>query len=173
MERRRTIRDRIVIACVLSTIAAVLFFALTSGTPIDRYQPRPPDEQQILTLIKRFHSAGQTRNLTVYSDCLSDGGQFMLGSTRMLSKDELMRALPGFWSDLALKNAAGPVSRESMTGAWLKGDLYDPVIKITGRTADAAVKFVVPGSRWTIVWFLGFENTRGRWQVSRSEWDMG
>ncbi|MCP4020445.1 MAG: hypothetical protein GY729_01265 [Desulfobacteraceae bacterium] len=163
---------------------AIILFAITglgivvlsmfSGTHIDKYIPQSSDEAKIITLITKFHTAKKEYDIETYLSCLSDDGTFMFGGSPMVSKRELRKRLPGFWSDLKSGDMlTRAFSRESLSGNFLDGDLYDPVIKIDSKNANAAVKFITPLLRWRTMLFLHFQKDNDAWQITRFQWDMG
>ncbi len=96
------------------------------------------------------------------------------GGGLTVSKKELEKLLPKFWSDLKTGNMLSlPSSRESLNGNFFDGILYDPVITLEGDNAKAAVTFVTPTIRWKTTMFLNFQKYQGAWLINRLEWALG
>ena len=145
-----------------------------SGTRIDSYIPKNEEEARIIDLLILFQEAKAACHLEDYLSCLSDNGQFMFGGTIMVSKKELGKLLPGFWSDLAAGRLdAIPSSREELNGNFLAGTFYDPVIDIKNGMANVTLTFVTPVARWKTKLFLDVQKYNSSWKITRLKWDMG
>ncbi|MCG8475565.1 MAG: hypothetical protein MI784_08840 [Cytophagales bacterium] len=167
-------KDKLATIVVIASCLGVLIFGLSKGKPIDQYMPRDPEEKQLIDLIKKFHRARAEYNPENYFSCLSESGRFMFSGSPMLSKKELEKRLPGFWTDLKSGNmTTRAYSRESLNGNFLDGNFFDPVIRIEGRKAHAVLKFITPILRWQTMLFLDFEKADKGWLITRFEWDMG
>lgn len=170
----KIIKEQIVIISVVIALLAIALFGMYSGTRIDRYIPKNDEEAQIVTLLNTFQKAKKEYNLETYLDCLSDKGEFMFGGSILVSKKELKKLLPPFWTDRRTNHIkTRPSSREELNGNFFDGILYDPIITVTKDKAKAIVTFVTPIIRWKTKLFLDFRKHNGVWQISRFEWDMG
>jgi len=167
-------KKRIIISSAAVTMLAIVLLSMYSGNRLDEYVSRDPDEQQIVNLMSRFHKAGMQHDLATYLACLSEDGEFMFSDSLMVSKDRLGELLPPFWKELESGNIlVQPNSRESLNGNFLDGELYNPIITLTGDEAEAVVTFVTPIMRWKTKLFLFFHKRRGSWLIYRFVWDMG
>ncbi len=145
-----------------------------SGKRIDQYRPQNEDESQIITLLMKFHKAKTECDLEKYLSCLSDEGEFMFGGAIMVSKKELRKMLPAFWSDLKPNRLNSiPSSREELNGNFFLGTFYDPLIEVTKDTANAVITVVTPVTRWKTRLFLEFQRCQSHWKINRFKWDMG
>ena len=72
-------------------ILSALILPRFSGTPIEQYIPRNTDEQNIVSLLKRFHKAKSEYDLATYLSCLDEHGRYMFSGHLMVTKEELAK----------------------------------------------------------------------------------
>lgn len=174
MARLKINREQFAIFFVVTVLLIVSVLGMYSHSPIDRYRSKSEDESQIIELLIMFQKARMEYHLDNYLSCLSDEGTFMFGGSIMVSKKELKKLLPSFWSDLRSNRLKStPSSREELNGNFFVGGFYDPVIKVSKDKAKSIITFVTPVTRWTTKLFLNFQRYNDSWKITRLEWDMG
>ncbi len=167
-------KEQFAVLFVVAGVLIVLVFGIYSHTRIDRYQAQNKEESQIIKLLLLFNEAKNEYHLENYLSCLSDKGRFMFGGSIMVSKKELKKLLPSFWSNLRSNRLMSvPSSREELNGNFFAGAFYDPVIKISNGNAKATLTFMTPVTRWTTKLFLDLQKYNDSWKIVRLEWDMG
>jgi hypothetical protein len=175
---RRTIfskpRELLVIFFVVTALVVLAVSGMFYRTRLDRYVPKTCDEEAIIGLIKKFHTAKNEYNLNTYLACLSENGKFMFAGSIMVSKKKLEKLLPPFWADRRSSALlTRPSSREELNGNFFPGELYDPVIVVGKDRAKTTITFMTPITRWTTKLFLDFQRQNSSWLISKLEWDMG
>lgn len=173
--REKISRETVLTAVFIMVCVGVLFIGFSSGTSIDKYVPKNPDESEIVSLLHTFNKAKNDHDIETYLACLHDEGKFMFsGGGLMASKRELAELLPKFWSDIESSNLSGrPMCRESLNGNFYKGSFYDPVITVERKNAKATVTFKTSVIKWRTLLFLDFKKLNGSWKINRFEWDWG
>ena len=157
---------------VLRCLLLWLSFLITSScdAPIEQYEPRSPDEKEIIAVLIQYQDAKNRFDLGRLMPLLDDKGEFSFQCGMMVSKARLKEMLPGFWAELKSGNSAViPLVHECINGDYYHtGKLNNPRIQIHDDTALATVLFAKGVCR--VLLHVAMRRADGRWLITRTEW---
>ena len=142
------------------------------GPSLTEYVPLNEEEKKIMSLLIQYQDAKTNCNLEKFLACLHEKGKYQFGRGSMVSKIELKRLLPGFWSELQSGNPAFyPINREMMTGNYIRtGRFLKPQITINRDTAEITMTFTKLG--WRLKHYISMFREDDQWLINRLAWDM-
>ena len=101
--------------------SAFINMASCSNVSLKEYNPKNQEEQNIVLLLVQYQEAKINCDLDQYLACLHEKGQYHFARGSMVSKEELRKHLPVFWSGLQSGNRVFyPMNREMITGNYIR-----------------------------------------------------
>ena len=147
-----------------------LLIACCCDTPIALYEPRSPDEKEIVTVLAQYQDAKNRFDLERLLPLLHEKGEFTFQCGMMVSKERLKELLPGFWAELKSGNSAViPLVHECINGDYYtSGRLNNPHILIHNDKAVATVLFTKGVCRALL--YVTLRRQEETWLISRTQW---
>ena len=160
-------------AAVLIAFAIIIAISACSSTPIEEYIPKSQEEANVLALLIQYQTARNNFDLQRYLDCLHDRGIYHHASRIMVSKKELSKRLPGFWTQLKKGDRSFfPMCRENLSGNYfVRFRLTNPQIVINRNTASVTATFVNTG--WRLKHYILLIKDNNHWLINRLDWETG
>ena len=160
-------------AAVLIAFSMVIVISACSSTPIEEYIPKSQEEANVIALLIQYQTARSNFDLQRYLDCLHDRGIYHHASRIMVSKKELSKLLPGFWTELKKGDRSFfPMCRENLSGNYfIQFRLTNPQIVINQNSASVTVTYVNTG--WRLKHYISMINDNNRWLINRLDWETG
>jgi hypothetical protein len=151
-------------------ILACLSSSVGCDTSIVEYQPKNPDEQEILSLLFEYQDAKNNLDIDRLLLCLHDNGDFTFACGLRVTKNELRKVLPAYWDKVQSGDkSVVPLAHECLNGDYfISGELNNPKISITENTAEARVLVTSGFSR--VLLFLSIVREDNQWFITRTEW---
>ncbi len=142
-----------------------------ADTPLTDYVPENEAERGILARLIQYQESKIACDVGRYLDCFHEKGRFQFGRGTMVSKRELEKRLPGFWTELMSGNPTFyPMNREMVTGDYIRtGQFINPRIVVRQNTADIELTFTKFG--WRLRQFMTMVREKEQWVIHRSAWE--
>ncbi|KPJ77837.1 MAG: hypothetical protein AMJ54_06625 [Deltaproteobacteria bacterium SG8_13] len=158
---------------VLSAFCMMIVIYACSNTTLENYAAKDKEEEKIVALLIEYQDARRNFDLTKYLECLHDKGIYHHASSVMLSKQELSRALPKFWTQLQRGDRSFfPMCRENLSGNYfVRFRLINPTITIRQNTASVTAVYVNTG--WRLTHYISMIKENNRWLINRLDWETG
>lgn len=144
-----------------------------SNTSLKEYASENQQETEIVKILIQYQDAKNNFDLEKYLACLHNQGKYYFGGGQMVSKEELKKLLPNFWTRLQSGDRTFyPMSRESLNGNYFQsGEFINPQIVITQDTADVTVTFTKDG--WRLKHYISMVRENNQWLIKRLDWETG
>ncbi len=151
---------------------AIMIWTLSCSSPsLKEYVPRNQGEKKIVSLLIQYQDAKINCDLDRYLACLHEKGKYHFGRGSMVSKNDLKKSLPDFWSELKSGNPAFyPMNREMVTGNFIRtGRFINPKIVIHQDTAEVTMTFTKLG--WRLRHYISMRRENDQWLITRLDWE--